>query len=654
MAAIAVGAVAVLTPLKTVQPYVIRVDNATGVVDVVPALRGAVSESEAVTRYLVTQYVTARERYVPALAESDYEQVGAYHSPLMNQAWAALWNRSNPESPLNVHADGSTVRVQVTAVSFLAPGSGRRDLAQVRFVRTRGEGGAGPRAGHYVATLQYAFGEPSKDDRLRSVESARVQGARVPPRARGGGRRHGARSVRAPGAGVLACSRRPWRRPAAVVPPPGAGDPRVREIDYDPAEVVSLTGYLGYHIHLELAPEETFVALGAGDSAAVDIAAEGPHVMLKPKAAQGRDQPDPDFVATGVSLRVSDVRGATAGRTGDLRAPVSIRAGGRRSEPRRDEPCLGRCAGGGAGGGPGRGAAAGEPRLLVLRLARLRPVAVSDDGVQTRLTFDARGEWPAIFVANADGSESLVNFHAEGTTAVVHRVAREFVLRRGRWWGASRIAVTRAAVSSCRAMRRRAVSSVRCGRECGRGRRRGGRGRMDVRGAPSTALPSSGGFGGESVHGVGGAARTAAGIPGERGVALVKRGRCRCRRRCRTRLRSGCCCCWAWLSDLVLLGLAAEPPPGAARRKPAVQGEMLLPPLAPGPPKARRRGDRRWGREVPWNGTAAGGPLRRRWRRPCRDGVGQCGAATGSGGAAADHGAGAGAWQWCLCGCRGV
>jgi type IV secretion system protein VirB9 len=61
----------------------------------------------------------------------------------------------------------------------------------------------------------------------------------------------------------------------------------------------------------------------------------------------------------------------------------------------------------------------------------LRPAAVSDDGVQTRITFDARGEWPAIFVRNADGTESLTNFHAEGTTAVVHRVAAGFVLRRG-------------------------------------------------------------------------------------------------------------------------------------------------------------------------------------------------------------------------------
>jgi type IV secretion system protein VirB9 len=56
---------------------------------------------------------------------------------------------------------------------------------------------------------------------------------------------------------------------------------------------------------------------------------------------------------------------------------------------------------------------------------------VTDDGVQTQISFGDRGEWPAIFVRNADETESLVNFHAEGTTAVVHRVAPAFVLRRG-------------------------------------------------------------------------------------------------------------------------------------------------------------------------------------------------------------------------------
>jgi len=173
----AVGAVAALVPLKTVEPFVIRVDSTSGVVDVVPALKGAVTESEAVTRYLVTQYVLLRERYVPALAEADYETVGAFHGPQMNQAWAAYWNRTNPDSPLNVHADGGTVRVQVNAVSFLTPASGRRDLVQVRFARVSGESsatagaGTGPAAAeqHYVATLQYAYGEPSRDDRLRAA-----------------------------------------------------------------------------------------------------------------------------------------------------------------------------------------------------------------------------------------------------------------------------------------------------------------------------------------------------------------------------------------------------------------------------------------------------------------------------------------------------
>jgi type IV secretion system protein VirB8 len=168
VAAVAVAAVAALTPLKTVAPFVIRVDNTTGVVDVVPAFEAPLAESQAVTRYLLSQYVITRERYVPALAEADYEAVGAMQGASLNQAWAALWNRQNPESPLNVHADGSQVRVQVTSVSFLKPGSGREDLAQVRFVRIAGQPGT-EQARPYVATLQYAWGEPAKDDRLRAA-----------------------------------------------------------------------------------------------------------------------------------------------------------------------------------------------------------------------------------------------------------------------------------------------------------------------------------------------------------------------------------------------------------------------------------------------------------------------------------------------------
>ena len=168
VAVVSVGAVAALSPLKTVEPFVIRVDSRSGVVDVVPALAGAMAESQALTRYLVTQYVIARERFVPALAEADYERVGAFHTPQMNQAWAAAWDRSNPDSPLNRHADGSAVHVKVTSVSFLRPGSGREDLVQVRFVRLLGEGRS-QRQQPFVATLQYAYGRAAKDDRMRAA-----------------------------------------------------------------------------------------------------------------------------------------------------------------------------------------------------------------------------------------------------------------------------------------------------------------------------------------------------------------------------------------------------------------------------------------------------------------------------------------------------
>ena len=46
-------AVMLLTPLKTVSPFVIRVDNTTGVVDVVPVFAGASLMPETVTRYML-------------------------------------------------------------------------------------------------------------------------------------------------------------------------------------------------------------------------------------------------------------------------------------------------------------------------------------------------------------------------------------------------------------------------------------------------------------------------------------------------------------------------------------------------------------------------------------------------------------------------
>ena len=162
------AALLVLMPLKSVEPFVIRVDKSTGIVDVVPVYAGAGSMDQAVTRYFLTHYISICERFNFATAESDYEECGAFHSPRRNQAWSALWNKNNPASPLNVHKDGSSVRAEVESVSFFQRGNGLTDLAQVRYVKAERQGTDGEeRMSHWIATLQYTYTTPSKDPMVR-------------------------------------------------------------------------------------------------------------------------------------------------------------------------------------------------------------------------------------------------------------------------------------------------------------------------------------------------------------------------------------------------------------------------------------------------------------------------------------------------------
>jgi len=161
-------ALLVLMPLKRVDPFVIRVDKSTGIVDVVPVYTGHVRMEDTVTRYFLSHYVSVCERFNFSTAESDYEECGAFHSAQRNQAWYALWNPTNPRSPLNVHKDGSSVSVQVESVSFFKRASGLADLAQVRYVKTeRQDGGAPERLTHWIATIQYGYAQPAQDARTR-------------------------------------------------------------------------------------------------------------------------------------------------------------------------------------------------------------------------------------------------------------------------------------------------------------------------------------------------------------------------------------------------------------------------------------------------------------------------------------------------------
>lgn len=206
---------------------------------------------------------------------------------------------------------------------------------------------------------------------------------------------------------------------AAVINPGSAADARLWTVQYDPDTVLSVTALVGYHIDFEFAPNETFVNLGAGDTATVDVGAEGNHLFLKPKA-----------VTAGTNLTVVTTRRTyhldyrVARRREDLLPSDWVYA------IRFHYPT------------PPSAVAPTPPVELTNPATRntnywfcgdasLAPTAAVDDGVRTRLEFAPRTELPAVFVKSADGAESLVNFHVEDGVVVIHRIAERFVLRRG-------------------------------------------------------------------------------------------------------------------------------------------------------------------------------------------------------------------------------
>jgi type IV secretion system protein VirB9 len=203
-------------------------------------------------------------------------------------------------------------------------------------------------------------------------------------------------------------------------------DRRLRVAPYAADRVYRLTAYVGYQIDLEFEPGERFVGLGAGDLAGLRFAAQDNHLFLKPRA------PSIDTNLTVLTNRRS--------------YQFEYSSNARRPDPAQDEVVYAlRFTY--AAPEPRAGATL-ERRLETADPARahnlayayrgsesLKPQAAWDDGVQTRLRFGARGELPAIFVRNDDGSESLVNFSIAGSDVIVHRVAAQFVVRRGRLRG---------------------------------------------------------------------------------------------------------------------------------------------------------------------------------------------------------------------------
>lgn len=178
-------ALAMLAPLKTVEPITLLVDRQTGYVQALNPLQPQrVAADDALTQSYLAQYVMAREGFDRATVRLDYRKVALWSAGTARSRYLAAMPATNPDSPLARYPAGTIVTARVKSVSRLG-----QNMALVRFDTQRfdREGRVGP-ASPWVAVIRYRFVDApmALSDRLINPLGFQVTGYRrdaeaVPP-----------------------------------------------------------------------------------------------------------------------------------------------------------------------------------------------------------------------------------------------------------------------------------------------------------------------------------------------------------------------------------------------------------------------------------------------------------------------------------------
>lgn len=211
---------------------------------------------------------------------------------------------------------------------------------------------------------------------------------------------------------------------SALIPRPGAGDPRIHVVPYDPTQVVELDAVLGYELLIEFAPDEHIENVAIGDSIGWQVTPnrKANLLFLKPMDKV----PATNMTVITDSRRYSFELSARPRKTvRDDRSiiyslqfdypPSPAKAAEKTTEP------------------------ATPPLPQVVNQsysyegsAKTLPLRLFDDGRLTYFQFRDGEAYPAIFaIEGENNSESVVNSSARGGYVVVDRLARGFVLRQG-------------------------------------------------------------------------------------------------------------------------------------------------------------------------------------------------------------------------------
>lgn len=223
---------------------------------------------------------------------------------------------------------------------------------------------------------------------------------------------------------VLAALLWPMNATAVQVPSPTLSDTRVRNVPYDPANVVVINGFFGFQTYILFSEGEEITDIAAGDTEGwnIGVTVKKNGFFIKPR----QDSPQTNItVLTNLRHYNFDMR------MGGRNKFYMVRFTYPQEEARKNQEAI-------------------ENAMMNALLDKrdsgrplnydywydgselLKPVSCWDNGTFTFFKFAPGRDFPAIYVVNTDdGSEAIVNKHIDGNTIIVHKIAEQFVLRIG-------------------------------------------------------------------------------------------------------------------------------------------------------------------------------------------------------------------------------
>ena len=177
---LSIMAITFMLPLKSVEPYVIRVDNTTGMVDIITSVdKETFTNNEALDKYFTSRYVKAREGYFYNILQEDYILTQILSSPEVAKDYIRLYEGTNSRVEILQNKE----EISIDIISVTLGNSAGIKTATIRFnAKQRLIGSDTYQNTAKIATLSYDYSPQSlstEEERLKNPLGFKVLNYRI-------------------------------------------------------------------------------------------------------------------------------------------------------------------------------------------------------------------------------------------------------------------------------------------------------------------------------------------------------------------------------------------------------------------------------------------------------------------------------------------